>query len=75
MDQLNPNEIIETAIRKNVKVYPEIAIREFVANALIHQNFMVSGTGVMIEIFTDRIENLSQNDIGDFSQMYKRGNV
>jgi len=56
MDQLNPNEIIETALRKNVKVYPEIAIREFVANALIHQDFMVSGTGVMIEIFVDRIE-------------------
>ena len=56
MDQLNPNEIIETALRKNVKVYPEVAIREFVANALIHQDFMVVGSGVMIEIFTDRIE-------------------
>jgi len=56
MDQLNPNEIIETALRKNVKVYPEVAIREFVANALIHQDFMVSGTGVMIEIFIDRME-------------------
>ncbi len=56
MDQLNPNEIIETALRKNVKVYPEIAIREFVANSQIHQDFMVTGTGVMIEIFTDRME-------------------
>jgi len=34
----------------------EIAIRKFVANALVHQNFMVSSTGVMIEIFTDIIE-------------------
>ena len=56
MDQLNTNEIIETALRKNAKVYPEIAVREFVANAVIHQDFMVSGTGVMIEIFADRIE-------------------
>ncbi|MDO9633601.1 MAG: ATP-binding protein [Paludibacter sp.] len=56
MDQLPSNEVIENAIRKNVKVYPEVAIREFVANALIHQDFSVSGSGVMIEIFSDRIE-------------------
>lgn len=56
MDQLNSNEVIETALRKNVKVYPEIAIREFVANAIIHQDFMVTGNGVMVEIFDDRIE-------------------
>jgi predicted HTH transcriptional regulator len=56
MDQLTSNEIIESALRKKVKVYPEIAIREFVANALIHQDLSVSGAGVMIEIFTDRIE-------------------
>jgi predicted HTH transcriptional regulator len=56
MDQLPSNEVIENALRKKVKVYPEVAIREFVANALIHQDFSISGSGVMIEIFTDRIE-------------------
>lgn len=56
MDQLPTNEVIESAIRKQVKVYPEKAMREFVANALIHQDFSISGTGVLIEIFTDRIE-------------------
>lgn len=56
MDKLPTNEIIENALRKKVKVYPEVAIREFVANALIHQDFLVSGSGVMIEIFDDRIE-------------------
>lgn len=56
MDQLPSNEVIENALRKKVKVYPEKAIREFVANALIHQDFSVTGSGVMIEIFTDRIE-------------------
>ena len=56
MDQLPSNEVIENALRKKVKVYPEVAIREFVANALIHQDFSVTGSGVMIEIFTDRIE-------------------
>lgn len=56
MDHLSKNEVIEKAIRKQVKMYPEKAIREFVANALIHQDLSVTGAGVMIEIFPDRIE-------------------
>jgi len=56
MDQLPTNEIIETALRHQVKIYPEVALREFIANALIHQDFSVTGAGVIIEIFTDRIE-------------------
>ena len=56
MDQLPTNEIIEHALREKTKMYPEKAIREFVANALIHQDLSISGTGIMIEIYTDRIE-------------------
>jgi len=53
---LPANEVIKTALRADVKMYPEIAIRELVANALIHQDFYISGTGPMVEIFSDRIE-------------------
>src|SRR3990167_3516159 len=53
---LPANEVIKTALRADVKMYPEIAIRELVANALIHQDFYITGTGPMIEIFSDRIE-------------------
>jgi predicted HTH transcriptional regulator len=56
MDQLPTNEIIENALRKKVKVFPEVSIREFVANALIHQDFSITGTSVLVEIFTDRLE-------------------
>jgi ATP-dependent DNA helicase RecG len=56
MSQLPSNEIIESALRKQVKVYPEVAIREFVANAIIHQDLTEAGTSVMVEIFSDRIE-------------------
>lgn len=56
MDQLPANEVIEKAIRKQVKMYPEKAIREFVANALIHQDLTITGASVMIELFPDRIE-------------------
>jgi ATP-dependent DNA helicase RecG len=54
--QLPTNEIVGRALRENVQMYPEIAIRELVANALIHQDFNEIGTSVMIEIYSDRIE-------------------
>ena len=55
-DQLPQNEQIERAFRSEVRMYPAIAIRELVANALIHQDFNLTGTGPMIEIFSDRLE-------------------
>ncbi len=53
---LPQNEIIEKALRKSERMYPEIAIRELLANALIHQDFTINGTGPIVEIFDDRIE-------------------
>ena len=53
--QLPANEEIGKALRKDSRMYPEIAIRELVANALIHQDLSVKGFP-MIEIFSDRIE-------------------
>ncbi len=50
------NEIIGRAFRTEVKMFPEEAIRELVANALIHQDFNERGTSVTIEIYSDRIE-------------------
>lgn len=55
-NQLPQNEIVGQALRKEERMYPEIAIRELVANAIIHQDFTLTGTGPMIEIFSDRIE-------------------
>jgi len=55
-DQLPQNEVIEQALRKQEKMYPDIAIREIVANAIIHQDFTLSGTGPIIEVFSDRME-------------------
>lgn len=50
------NEVIEKALRKTVPMYPELAVRELVANAIIHQDFAVTGAGTMVEIFEDRME-------------------
>lgn len=54
--QLPSNEVISQARRKTVLMYPPIAVRELVANALIHQDFFVRGAGPTIEIFSDRFE-------------------
>lgn len=53
---LPSNEEIGKAFRKEVPMYPELAIRELVANAIIHQDFSISGTGPMIEVFETRME-------------------
>jgi ATP-dependent DNA helicase RecG len=50
------NEVIEQALRKTVPMYPELAIRELVANAMIHQDFCITGAGPTVEIFSDRME-------------------
>lgn len=50
------SEYIENGIRKTKTVYPELAVRELVANALIHQDFTITGAGPTVEIFSNRIE-------------------
>ena len=49
-------ENISVALRTKKSAYPMIAIREIIANALIHQDFTISGTGPLVEIFENRIE-------------------
>ena len=56
MNQLPQNEVIEDALRKEVKLVPEVVIRELTANALIHQDVAMSGASVMIEIYCNRLE-------------------
>lgn len=55
-DTIPPSEAIGQAFRKDTHMYPELAIREIVANALIHQDFFVTGSSVMIEIYASRFE-------------------
>ena len=49
-------QVIEGALRRTITKFPELAIRELVANALIHQDFTVTGAGPLLAIFDDRIE-------------------
>ncbi len=53
---LPENEVVGEAIRKTVPMYPELAIRELVANVITHQDFTMSGTGPKVEVFSGRLE-------------------
>jgi predicted HTH transcriptional regulator len=50
------SEVIQQSLRVDVALYPELALRELIANALIHQDFSITGAGPMVEIYDDRIE-------------------
>jgi predicted HTH transcriptional regulator len=50
---LSPEDI--GVIRKSESIYPKVAIREFVANALVHQDFAITGMPITIEIFSNRL--------------------
>lgn len=57
IEALTPTqEVINGALRETQTAYPLIAIREAVANALIHQDFSITGTSPVVEIFENRIE-------------------
>ncbi len=53
---LPQNEVIRDALRIEMKLVPEVVIRELVANALIHQDLAMGGSSVMVEVYSNRIE-------------------
>jgi ATP-dependent DNA helicase RecG len=56
MDRLPREERYVNGVRRMIPRYPETAIREIIANALIHQDFTVTDVGPTIEIYENRIE-------------------
>lgn len=56
MSRLPSDERYIDGVRRQVPMCPETAIREVIANALIHQDFTISGAGPVIEIYDNRIE-------------------
>ena len=56
MDALPKLEKFDGGVRSVSSAYSDIAIREIVANALIHQDLTITGSGPMVEIYSDRIE-------------------
>lgn len=54
--KLPQSEELRRSLRIPAPMYPEVALRELIANALIHQDFEITGAGPMVEVFSDRIE-------------------
>lgn len=53
---LPSREDINSVRRVTQSIFPLPAIREAIANAIIHQDFYIAGAGPVIEIFANRIE-------------------
>ncbi len=51
-----PTARLEGARRIDRWEYPESVIREAVVNALLHRDYSIAGTDVMLSIFSDRLE-------------------
>ncbi len=56
VQKLPSSEIIRDALRSNAPLYPEVALREIIANAIIHQDLTIENRSPMVEVFSDRIE-------------------
>lgn len=48
--------MVGAVLRQSRPLFPEIAIRELIANVLIHQDMTIQGAEPQIELFQDRIE-------------------
>ncbi|MBR3317196.1 MAG: hypothetical protein IKG21_05195 [Atopobiaceae bacterium] len=49
-------EVLEGATRRKTTSFPELAIRELVANLIVHQDLSERGATLMVEVFDGRIE-------------------
>ncbi len=56
MERLPATEALVDGVRQSLPVYPLVALREFIANALIHQDLTMTGVGPLVELFPDRVE-------------------
>lgn len=50
------NRLVEEVIRREIRTFPLICLRELIANAFVHQDFTIRGASVMVEMYSDRVE-------------------
>jgi predicted HTH transcriptional regulator len=62
VERMPTEERYVNGVRRQVPVYSLTATREIIANALIHQDFTITGTGPVIEMYEDRIEVINPGD-------------
>ncbi len=52
-------QLTESARFQQHLMYPQIAVREALMNAIVHRNYAIEGRGIEISIYQDRLEILS----------------
>ncbi len=55
MSHIPVTEEMETGTRVSSHAIPEVSIREFLANALVHQDFSTNDSTPIVEIYKDRV--------------------
>ncbi len=56
MLRLPADEVVQGAQRQRREHFPELALRELVVNALVHQDFAVRGAGPLVEAFAGQVD-------------------
>jgi ATP-dependent DNA helicase RecG len=62
---LNHRSIIQGTYRREAYDVPEEAFREAIANAVIHRDYSVQGTSLMVKVFDDRLEIINPGGLPD----------
>ena len=53
---LGRREVYGDIVRKDVPLLPTRALREAIVNAVIHRDYTITGSKIMVDVFCDRIE-------------------
>ena len=60
--------LVETRFSQDARfqtqiIYPELACREALINAIVHRDYSNEGMGIEVNIFTDRLEIVSRGGL------------
>ena len=57
--------MLEDGVRRQERWdYPEEVIREAVVNAIVHRDYLLSGSDIELSIYSDRLEIVSPGRLG-----------
>jgi ATP-dependent DNA helicase RecG len=62
MGSIPSREEMRHGLRNKIYDVPDIAIREFLANAIVHQDFTVPGQRPLVEVYKDRVRILNAGE-------------